>query len=507
MPKNSFFLPLSLFLVTVVTRVPFTSKFLYHMDSVQFALALENYNITLHQPHPPGYFLYVMLGRFFHLFIKDANNVYIFISIFFSGITVVTVFYLGRELFNLKTGFLAALVTVTSPNLWFHGEVALSYIVEAFFSTAVALVCWKIYKGEHKYLWVSAITLGIAGGIRQNTIAFLLPLWLFSMKGVPPRKIIASVGVLGLVCLLWFLPMVWMTGGWDAYREAFRELWVFNTGKVSVFERGWSSLRIFSSALVQFTLYGVGTGVFVLVLAVYSLIRRKRLQYVDGNKVKFFILWMLPSVFFYLFIFIHPANPGYALIYIPAVCLLTAISTIYMSNELAAIFKKDLLALIMTILVVTNTFIFLALSLPASYPIIKNHDVDLPVLFNAIKSFEPLKTAVFVGPYIFFGYRHIMYYLPEYRVYQIDARTTSEGEERRTVWGFNGKTLLADEIHLPESIDTFVIPLIADDAKRVKGTEGVRIDNPGNSSIYLASGPFSLLKSLYPGLKVVRQRV
>jgi len=97
-------------------------------------------------------------------------------------------------------------------------------------------------KGDHKYVWLSAIALGIAGGIRQNTIVFLFPLWLFSVRGVPVRKIILSLGLLGIVFLLWFVPMVWMTGGLNAYRGALGELWLFNTGYVSVFVKRAASL-------------------------------------------------------------------------------------------------------------------------------------------------------------------------------------------------------------------------------------------------------------------------
>ena len=125
--KDKIVLPSLLFLViTVISRIPFTSKYLYHMDSVQYALALEQYNITIHQPHPPGYFLYVMLGRFINFFMHDANITFIVISIVFSGLTVVAVYYLGKEIFNKKTGIIAAAIAMTSPNLWFHGEVALT---------------------------------------------------------------------------------------------------------------------------------------------------------------------------------------------------------------------------------------------------------------------------------------------------------------------------------------------------------------------------------------------
>lgn len=151
-------LPLSLFLITVASRIPFTSKLLYHWDSVQFALALEKYDITTHQPHPPGYFLYVMLGRLLNLFIIDANTVFVTISIIFSGLTVVAIYYLANEMYNRKTGVIAAAIAITSPNLWFHGEVALTYIVEAFFSTVIAYLCWKIYTGEHHHLINSSLS-------------------------------------------------------------------------------------------------------------------------------------------------------------------------------------------------------------------------------------------------------------------------------------------------------------------------------------------------------------
>lgn len=133
---------------------------------------------------------------------------------------------------------------MTSPDLWFHGEIALTYIIEAFFSTFIALLCWKIYKGEHRYIWISVIALAVAGGIRQNTMVFLFPLWLFSVKEVQIRKIIVSVCLLIGCCLLWFVPMITITGGWDAYQEAFSELWRFHTGRYSVFEKGWDSIRM-----------------------------------------------------------------------------------------------------------------------------------------------------------------------------------------------------------------------------------------------------------------------
>ena len=494
--------PTLFFLLTVLTRLPFTSKLLYHMDSVQFALAIEDYDITLHQPHPPGYFLYVMLGRLANLFIKDANTTFVFISILFSGLAVVAIYYLGKEIFDKKTGILAALIALTSPNLWFHGEVALTYVVEAFFSAFVALLCWRMLKGEHKYLWLSVIALGIAGGIRQNTVVFLLPLWLFSVKGVPLRKIITSFGLLGIVCLFWFIPMVWMTGGWATYQSAFRELWLFNTGHVSVFEKGWPLFLLFASTLFDFTFYGIGSGIFILGLAAYSLIRFGYIKALDRTKFFFFLLWTSPSVFFYLFIFILRTNPGYALIFLPSLFILIAAAIGLVSKNLGKVFIKDVSGYIVTIILIINTAIFLFSEYPVSHHEIRNHDGKLSVMLARIKTFDPSTTAIFVGPYTFYGYRQIMYYVPEYAVYQVDIRVTPTGEVRKTFWGKNKETHLTDKINIPEEIRNLIIPIFLSDMNKLSLPAGLTIGEI-LSDFFIISSPIGLIKDIYPGLHIV----
>ena len=56
--KRLVLLALILTAFVVYTRVRYHAPYLYSWDSVSFALSLENYDIRLHQPHPPGYFLY-----------------------------------------------------------------------------------------------------------------------------------------------------------------------------------------------------------------------------------------------------------------------------------------------------------------------------------------------------------------------------------------------------------------------------------------------------------------
>ncbi len=493
---------LLLFLVTVISRMPFSSRFLYHMDSVHFALALDDYNIALHQPHPPGYFFYIMFGRLLRLFVSDANTIFVSISILFSGLTIVAVYYFGRKLFGKKTGLLAALIAFTSPNIWFHGEVALTYIVEAFFSTATALLCWKVYKGNHRYLWISAIILAVAGGVRQNTAVFLFPLWLFSIKDVPPKKMMLAIGLLSISCLFWFLPMIRMTGGWDVYTGAFRELWLFSTGHNTVFDKGIPVLRYYASALFDFTIFGTTAGVFPLLFTTYVLIRKRRIKYLDHGTVLFFTLWISPSVLFYLMIFIHPANPGYALIFLPALIILIAASMEYMSNELKGILKKDFLAPLLCLVMFTNLYFFFFTGFPVSFNEIRNHGNRLTALLNDIRNSDPADTALFSLPYVFYGPKHFIYYLPEYYVYQVDAKVAPNGETRKTFWGKDRITYQDETIILPEDIRHFTAMFISDDIDRAKGMSNITVRNIRDTPFSIVHGDSALVNRIFPRLKM-----
>ena len=494
------------FLAATATRIPFMSRLLYSMDSANFALALGDYDVSIHHPHPPGYFLYVMLGKLLHLFLEDVNLAFVSISIVFSGLTVATLYLLGKELFDRKTGILAAAIGITSPVLWFHGEVALTYVTEAFFSSFIALSCWRVTKGRTSRLWISALAMGIAGGFRQVTPIFLFPLWIHSVKGVPLRKIVLSLGLMVLTSLFWFLPMLEMTGGWDAYVGAFRELWTYNTGKFTVFEKGWPVLKLYSVTLFRFVVYGVGIWIFPLVLAFYALIRQRRVGSLDRARSLFLSLWALPAILFYLLVFIHPANPGYSLIFMPVIFIMAALSLEYFCTDLQRFLKRNLYPALAFLLILLNACWFFQSKSPVSYKGILEHDRELGSVLDGIKAFSPQDTAIFVAkPYVFFSFRHIMYYLPEYTVYQIDERVASTGQRRKTFWGVNRGTQLSDGIDLPGRFDKVAVLLDEEDCVNI----GERVETRkrvGNSGLCIVSGSAELSESIFAGARISRRR-
>ncbi|RMF41201.1 MAG: hypothetical protein D6755_12850, partial [Anaerolineae bacterium] len=216
-------LPPLFFLLGVLTRLPFRSQILNHWDSVNFALALRHFDITLHQPHPPGTFmLYLGLGKLFTLLIPDENAALVWLGVLLSGLGVMGMYLLGEALFDRRTGILAAAFSLTSPLVWYHGEVALSYILEYAW---VPLVVYAIYRMESRspgWMLAASLLLGVSGGVRPNTPVFLFPLWAWAVwRNRYSWKQFFLLGVLpgALGVLLWFVPMVLLTGGLGKYIE------------------------------------------------------------------------------------------------------------------------------------------------------------------------------------------------------------------------------------------------------------------------------------------------
>src|SRR5256885_16496689 len=74
MPRRDLVLGLAVALATVVSRIPLRAHLLPTWDAVQFALALERYDVVAHRPHPPGYILYVAAPRIVDAFVGDATE-------------------------------------------------------------------------------------------------------------------------------------------------------------------------------------------------------------------------------------------------------------------------------------------------------------------------------------------------------------------------------------------------------------------------------------------------
>jgi hypothetical protein len=395
--------------ILVATRVVFRSHYLYDIDSVNFALGLQRFDPGSHQPHPPGYFLYICLGRVVNALFNNANAAFVAISIAASCGALIMIYALADNWFGRHAAFFAGAIFLFSPLGWFHGTVALTYAVEAFFSALTGYLCWRLICGSSKLVLPVALTAGLAAGFRPSFLLFLSPLVVFSLRRVGRKRIIAGVGVLALTLIVWALPMVLQSGGLVAYTSALISLWrmvpakqtVFNSSVANSIARIFSILGIYilcfgSAALLTFRLGGANP---------------------DHRKKIFTWVWIGPGLVFFALIFLKFVNSGYLLVISPPVFVWLGLcaSRWYVDLRLPNAAKISLAALFGAV----NSLIFLYAPVYCSWSSVRHFEAELRSVLAAVPGIaSPADTLIVGFDSHFLGYRHAGYYLPAYVVAQ-----------------------------------------------------------------------------------------
>jgi hypothetical protein len=403
---------IALIAAMAASRLLFRSHFLYDLDSVNFALGTLQFDPKLQQPHPPGYFLYVMLGRLMNALVHDTNLAFVLISIAASCGTVWMIYRLGLEWFGLDAARIAGLIFLFSPLAWFHGVVALSYSVEAFFSVLLAYLCWRIKEGEGRIVPAAAIVLGVASGFRPSTFLFLAPLFFYSIRRAGAKRITIGFACLGVSLAAWFLPMIAASGGFSRYFGALFFLWDVVPSRHTVFN---------SSPVTSIARAAVVVGILALMFGAALLIPLTALKgarpltedAAQPAKKTFTVVWILPALLFFTFIFLKFVNSGYLLLLAPAGCLW--LGHLAAQRFQAAGRSDRFKAAILVAAAAVNTWIFIASPFYFSWRSIHRFETNLRDIQRALPLAAPQPGTVIVGfDSHFLGFRHAGYYLPGY---------------------------------------------------------------------------------------------
>ncbi len=392
-----------------LTRFWFRSRYLYDVDSVNFALAIGRFDPSVHQPHPPGYFLYICVARLISVFFPDPNAVLVAISIAASCGAAALVYLFADEWFGAQAARFAGLLFLFSPLVWFHGTVALTYIVEAFFSALMGYICWRVYSGSRQWLLPGAVTLAFAAGVRPSSLLFLGPLYLFSLLSVPLKNALIGLGTLTVALLAWFLPMIYASGGPTAYFASLSLLWQLSPGRQNALQ---------SLALVSAVRFSVMVGILGMCFGSASVLFGRALyaKPVSERRRRIFtVVWITPALLFFTFVFLRFVNSGYLLVVFPGVCVWAAhwASEWYSRSRFQTAFKMGLIALAATL----NVAIFLQAPVYCSYGEVRRFEAELDNVRKALPQVaSPQRTLIVAFDSHFSGFRHAGYYFPNYMV-------------------------------------------------------------------------------------------
>lgn len=254
-----------IFVLTAGAYLLSRSRWLDDYDSVQFALGIEHFNLFLHQPHPPGYPLYVIAARILcRLLLFDETFALVFLSCLAGGLFVACWFQTIRIQIHPAFAWLFALSLAFMPMNWMTATKALSDMpASALMALAFLLMAlsgqsqnrekdWIVNLGKHPIhlrrnnilLILAAGMLAAGCGFRPQNLTFSFLILVFALKLYRPGWKCAAwvLAVFILANLLWIIPTTYSQavlaeaeGNAWVYRDQLLKQWKWRFNKPNVY--------------------------------------------------------------------------------------------------------------------------------------------------------------------------------------------------------------------------------------------------------------------------------
>ena len=236
----------AVFFVAHLALLPST---LEDIDSLNFALGLHDFDPTRHQPHPPGYPVFMALGKMARAVVPSDAKALALLGAIFGALAVFPLMRLFENLEALDPqesrawprstlAALATVLTVASPLYWFNALRPLSDIpglavtLAAQAALAAAYVRQRLdpsrtpqaLEASGTMIVLGAFLSAVAIGFRSQAAVLTLPLLLVVLLQRAGRgaagALLGSAMTFSIGVLLWAIPLIIASGGLAAYRAA-----------------------------------------------------------------------------------------------------------------------------------------------------------------------------------------------------------------------------------------------------------------------------------------------
>ena len=316
-------------------------------DAVQYVLAVENYDVINHQPHPPGAPLLILLMRAVSLFTSSPHLALVYLNIAMSVVTLLMTLIVVKRMFGSERAIMTAAILASSQTFAFYGSTSNAYISEGFAGVAIALFCWlSLSRRTWYYAILSAILLAASGAFRQFIVVTMFPLWLFANSYLRKKPLLLTIVIVLFICTIavWFIPTVGTTGSYKEYSEASNLLYSAIMQQHSFFgqfpyDSTLHNLRqLFIYLFFSFNIFIAPF--FLLPFCFFSSVA----QTTDASQgfgywwskqpqtLKFLVIWTVPPLCFYCLL--HIPKPGYLMTVLPALATLLVFMYEVISNWL-----------------------------------------------------------------------------------------------------------------------------------------------------------------------------
>lgn len=327
----------------VVLRLMFLAPYPSGWDDVDFALALDRYDLSGMQPHFPGYPVYILAGHLFHGWTGDPFMALSLLSAVTGGLTVVPLWLLFRSWGSVGAARLTVWLYMIAPLPWIAGVQPTSDAMGSMLSAWFAYFVWlsAARKGQgtgsgeladderrrFAAFTAAGAILGLLLGVRISYVP-LAVLWIWTVirmlqdRNIFPgnkfKGVAYSAGAAAAVCTAWFTALVISEGGlapflqlafsfteghfsdWggtyhgDSSAAARAELFLFR----QIGAAGLGTLWYGADGLRWLPTLMSGLGIAGAAVGIFARLRRTR---IPCTRIQFLLVWIVPYMLWAFF--------------------------------------------------------------------------------------------------------------------------------------------------------------------------------------------------------------
>ncbi|PYR36409.1 MAG: hypothetical protein DMF90_10225, partial [Acidobacteria bacterium] len=207
----------------------FLPRSLEDIDSINFAFGVRDFDVARHQPHPPGYPVFIAVARVLRPLVPGELQALSVASALAAGLALAGMLRLfpflntGPE--SEPAARTATVLAAACPLFWLTSVRPLSDMTGL--AAAIAVQGLILSSRSVRSLGVAALLAGIAAGVRSQVVWLTLPLLARGLALVPAAERGRATGLVlaGVAggALLWLVPVVVDTGGVLAYWRVLAE--------------------------------------------------------------------------------------------------------------------------------------------------------------------------------------------------------------------------------------------------------------------------------------------
>ncbi|WP_102346193.1 glycosyltransferase family 39 protein [Bacillus sp. Marseille-P3661] len=173
-------------LFVVINRFYYIGTYAATWDQVDFALALERFDIRMMQPHFPGYPIFVWGGMVVNKWFADPVAALVIFNKIMMGLSAVPMFFIAKRYFKIQYSLLAVLMWQTFPYMNVLSSMPMSE------AAAISMLWWFLWsvllaldKNHFLYQIFPLLFFGLLLGTRLSYLAFglmIIGLWFIYWK-------------------------------------------------------------------------------------------------------------------------------------------------------------------------------------------------------------------------------------------------------------------------------------------------------------------------------------